>query len=75
MQQWEYCWIRHFYDAKKIFVNGAEVPIDKGEKMEQMVLKLLDDLGKQGWEMIGSVAPHEGLYYLYFKRPLTQDHA
>lgn len=69
MSKWEYKWIviLHSLDMMKIVME------DTGKKQKVKALDHVNELGKQGWELVGIEQKTPGGmssdYILFFKRP------
>ena len=71
MKRFEYCFIDHVTvgfvsgDGKLIFSNGQSKNI-KGKQLANV----LDNLGKDGWEMVGCGVYYSKDHVIYFKREI-----
>jgi hypothetical protein len=65
MQKWEYLTLElnKAYGTTKFFVNGDMQPTLKN----QSLANVLNQIGTQGWEMVGISASNDGQTYI-FKR-------
>lgn len=67
MQKWEYLrfqFMGNYYD-----VNGVEFRVEETGNRPKLLVELLNQLGKDGWELISTDVDSEG--YL-FKRPVEE---
>ena len=72
MKRFEYCVIDNVYEssinypASIIFSNSQEIDI-----RSKRLANVLDDLGKEGWEMVGCGTRSDGSRHtIYFKREI-----
>ena len=70
MQKWNYMFLACYRSEGKTwtprFINGQEIP---NWSDGQSLYKISDDLGQEGWELIGIDIQQE-VYRLVFKRPV-----
>lgn len=50
----------------------TEKLVSPGVDHESCIARL-NELGRHGWEMVGSTFSSDGLYRMFFKRPMTND--
>lgn len=75
MTQWEYRVV--YVDFRgRISAEGAEFIRKSGEHRTEFVRRYLDELGKEGWDLVG-IQPLQRLENSYFvmKRPHTEGEA
>lgn len=70
MKRFEYCYMQvdngHLYqDFPLFFSNGQNMNL-RGKQLPNV----LDDLGKNGWEMVGTGHVGENYHIVYFKREI-----
>ncbi len=64
MQQWEYLFVDVARTGEIYSVNGQNVIYQKWLRYVYA-----NQLGNQGWELVGTVSSDSSIYQLIFKRP------
>ena len=69
MQAWEYK-VAYVDFRGRVSIEGEELVMERGERRSAFVRAVLDQLGKDGWELVGvhPLWPVE-TSYMVFKRP------
>ena len=74
MKRFEYCYIpfiHNYKDRKQVhFSKGIPKDIKEGER--RAFAKVLDELGEDGWEMVGCGNTNEYVNTIYFKREIIE---
>lgn len=56
----------------RVSIEGDETLIEDGERMTAFGRRYLNELGEQGWELVGVQMQHMGNAFHIFKRPLAE---
>jgi len=72
MQKWQYLQMHVEFSKGKLAAtaNGKEVFSSQDEAHEVDLIKYLDDLGADGWEMVSAQKNEYGFQNYFFKRPI-----
>ncbi len=57
----------------RVSIEGEETLIKEGERMTAFGRRYLNQLGAQGWELVGIQSQHMGTAFHIFRRPLAED--
>ncbi len=74
MKRFEYCFVYDIGRAMEYTYGTATLKFSNGQVIhlkEEKFVDVLDNLGKDGWEMVGGVSINEGMSHtIYFKREM-----